>query len=78
MRYNNLIIGLTVLSSVVTYVYYLCRFLVRVLFSLLFANLLVTGSIARNAERRYVSYSEVDFEVFRPAWATRYTDGGGG
>jgi len=25
---------------------------------------------------RYLVYSEVDFEVFCPAWATRFTDGG--
>jgi len=36
---------------------------------------LVTGSIARSATRWYLSYSEADFEVFRPAWATRCTDG---
>jgi len=35
-----------------------------------------TGSIARSASRRYLIYSEADFEVFRPAGATRYTDGG--
>ena len=29
----------------------------------------------RNATRRYFSYSEADFEVFRPAGATRRTDG---
>jgi len=27
----------------------------------------VTGSIARSASRRYLIYSEADFEVFRPA-----------
>jgi len=27
---------------------------------------LFTGSIARNATRRYLIYSEADFEVFRP------------
>jgi len=37
---------------------------------------LVTGSIARSATRRYLSYSEADFEVFRPAGATRCTDVG--
>jgi len=26
--------------------------------------------------QRYLSCSEADFEVFRPAGATRYTDGG--
>jgi len=36
---------------------------------------LVTGSIARSAKRRYISYSETDFEGFRPARATRCTDG---
>ena len=30
------------------------------------ANALVTGSMARSATRRYLSYSEADFEVFRP------------
>ena len=42
---------------------------------LIFCNL-VTGSIARSAKRRYISYSEADFEVFRPAGATLCTDGG--
>ena len=37
---------------------------------------LITGSIARSAKRRYLSYSEGDFLVFRPAGATRCTDGG--
>ena len=37
--------------------------------------LLFTGSIARSASRRYLIYSEADFEVFRPAGATRCTDG---
>jgi len=36
----------------------------------------MTGSIARSATRRYLSYSEADFEVFRSAGATRSTDGG--
>jgi len=31
---------------------------------------LITGSIARSATRRYLSY-EADIEVFRPAGATR-------
>jgi len=35
-----------------------------------------TGSIARSATRRYLIYPEADFEVFRPAGATRCTDGG--
>jgi len=35
-----------------------------------------TGSIMRSATSRYLSYSEADFEVFRPAEATRCTDGG--
>jgi len=32
--------------------------------------------IACSASRRYLIYSEADFEVFRPAGATRCTDGG--
>jgi len=35
-----------------------------------------THSIARSAKRRCLSYSEADFDVFRPAGATRCTDGG--
>jgi len=35
-----------------------------------------TGSIARSATRRYLIYSEADFEVFRPPGATRCTDWG--
>jgi len=35
-----------------------------------------TFSIARSAKRRYLSYSEADFEGFRPAEATHCTDGG--
>ena len=38
--------------------------------------LVVTGSIARSASRRYLIYSEADFEVFGPAGAIRCTDGG--
>jgi len=34
-----------------------------------------TGSTARSASRRYLIYSEADFEVFRHAGATRCTDG---
>ena len=34
-----------------------------------------TGSIARSAKRRYLSYSEADFEVFRLTGATRCKDG---
>ena len=37
--------------------------------------ILITGSIARSASRRYLVYSEADFEVFRPTGATRCTDG---
>ena len=37
---------------------------------------IVTGSIARSATRRYLNYSEADFEVFRPAGVTRCTDEG--
>ena len=40
-------------------------------------NHLFTGSIACSATRRYLIYSEANFEVFRPAGATRCTDGGG-
>ena len=36
---------------------------------------IITGSTARSARRRYLIYSEADFEVFRPAGATRCTDG---
>ena len=35
----------------------------------------VTGGIARSASRRYLVYSGADFEVFRPAGATRSNDG---
>jgi len=35
---------------------------------------LFTGSIARSTRRRYLVYSEADFEVFRPAGAIRCTD----
>ena len=38
--------------------------------------LVFTGSIARSASRRYLTYSEADFEVFLPARAKRCTDGG--
>jgi len=44
--------------------------------TIIYSNLLITGSIARSASRRYLIYSEVDFEVFRPAGATCCTDGG--
>jgi len=43
---------------------------------LLLLLLLITGSIARSATRRYLIYSEADFEVFRPTGATRCTDWG--
>jgi len=36
---------------------------------------IVTGSIARSAKRRYLSNTEADFDVFRPAGTTRCTDG---
>jgi len=39
-------------------------------------TIIITGSIAHSAKRRYISYSEADFVVFRPAGATRCTDGG--
>jgi len=35
-----------------------------------------TGSIACSATSQYSSYSEANFEVFRPAGATRCTDAG--
>ena len=38
---------------------------------------LVTGRIAHSASRRYLIYSEADFEVFSTAGATRCTDGDG-
>jgi len=41
-----------------------------------YLGLIVTGSIARSTTRRYLIYSEADFEVFRLAGATRCTDGG--
>jgi len=37
---------------------------------------LTTGSIARSATSWYLNYSEANFEVFRPAGATRCSDGG--
>jgi len=37
---------------------------------------IINGSIARSATRRYLVYSEADYEVFRPAGATRCTDWG--
>jgi len=37
---------------------------------------LFTGSIARSANCRYLIYSEADFEIFRPAGATRCTHRG--
>jgi len=39
-------------------------------------SLLITSSIAHSATSRYLSYSEADFEVFRPAAATFCTDRG--
>jgi len=42
--------------------------------TLLLLLFLITGSIARSTTRRYLIYSEADFEVFRPA--TRCTDWG--
>ena len=39
-------------------------------------GMLTTGSIACSAKPWYISYSESDFEVFRPEGATRCTDGG--
>jgi len=37
---------------------------------------MLSGSMARSAKRRYINYSEANFKVFRPAGATRCTDGG--
>jgi len=37
---------------------------------------LITDSIARSATRRYLSYSDAEFEFFRPVGATRCTDWG--
>jgi len=37
----------------------------------------VTGSTVHNAKQQYLSYSEGDFEVIRPIWATCCTRGGG-
>jgi len=39
-------------------------------------HLIFTGSIACSASRRYLVYSEADFEVFHPAGATHCTDAG--
>jgi len=50
-------------------------------FNLLYACFIIimcvcfTGSIARSASRRYLIYSEADYEVFRTAGPTRCTDG---
>jgi len=49
---------------------------VLVYYQNLSSHCLITGSIARSASRRYLVYSEADFEVIRPAGATRCTDGG--
>jgi len=45
-------------------------------YMLVLALCIVTGSIAHSASGRYLVYSETDVEVFRPAGATRCTDGG--
>jgi len=37
---------------------------------------IISGGIAQSATRRYIIYSEADFELFRPTGATRCTDGG--
>jgi len=36
---------------------------------------IITGSIARSANLRYISYSEGDFEFSRPAGTTHCTNG---
>jgi len=46
------------------------------IFALWFLFFFFNDSIARSATRRYLIYSEADFEGFRPAGATRCTDGG--
>ena len=38
--------------------------------------MIITGGIARSASRRYLVYSEADFEFFCPAGASRCTDDG--
>jgi len=38
-------------------------------------SMVITGSIARRARRRYLIYSDADFELFCPTEATRSTDG---
>jgi len=50
-----------------------CR---RLTIPITFLPTIITGSIARSATRRYLIYSEADFEVFRPTGATRCTDWG--
>ena len=52
----------------------LCK--VRFYRHLLYSCDIFSGSIARSASRRYLIYSEADFDIFRPAGATRCTDGG--
>jgi len=49
--------------------------IIRLCISDLFCRF-VTGSIARSATCRYLSYPEIDFQVFCRAGATRCTDGG--
>ena len=39
-------------------------------------NSFITGSIAASTKRQYLSYSEADFEVFRPTGVTCCADGG--
>jgi len=43
--------------------------------AILFLFRVITGNIGQSARRLYLIYSEADFEVFRPAGATRCTDG---
>jgi len=45
-------------------------------FHFFFITCIFIGGIAQSARRRYLIYTEADFEVFRPAGATRCTDGG--
>jgi len=60
----------SILGSVVTRTRNVSEYL------LVLALCLVTGNIASSASRRYLVYSEADFEVFRPAGATHCADGG--
>jgi len=68
------------LSTLHMSIEYITKRYTNVLFTLLTYLLtylqkqLITGSIERTAKRPYISYSEGDFEVFRPAGETRCSD----